>query len=156
MPTNLREYGYPILATILIVGFAFYWFQVRPSIIRHSCSWVLHHTDAVPAKPAQGTPLTQDQTAANQKAISSCDAKYPDPTDQFLHCTVDTHPTALPAGEEWVNFQLPSALGVQQSTPLSIPYPDTYVPAVPAQPATNWWGQASDEQYQFCVQDKGL
>lgn len=38
-----------LLFVILISGVWFYWFQLRPAKIKHDCSWVSAHSDAVPA-----------------------------------------------------------------------------------------------------------
>ena len=36
-----------IIIFILILGFGFYWFQLRPVQIKHDCSWVKKHSDAI-------------------------------------------------------------------------------------------------------------
>ncbi|MDO8557036.1 MAG: hypothetical protein Q7R98_01045 [Candidatus Jorgensenbacteria bacterium] len=37
---------------ILTIAGGFYWFGLRPSIIKSGCAWIEVHYDAVPAKPA--------------------------------------------------------------------------------------------------------
>jgi len=42
-----------IVASILsLSGFAFYWYEIRPAKIKRDCSWIKHHTDAVPERPS--------------------------------------------------------------------------------------------------------
>lgn len=41
------------LLVILIIGGAFYWYEWRPVKIKHDCSWVERHADAVPTNPAR-------------------------------------------------------------------------------------------------------
>ncbi len=42
-----------ILLTILLISGWFYWFQFRPTQIKHDCSWIKRHIDAVPAQEAK-------------------------------------------------------------------------------------------------------
>ena len=35
---KLKEYKYIILITLVVLGFAFYWFQFRPTSIRKECA----------------------------------------------------------------------------------------------------------------------
>lgn len=37
-----------IIIAIVMVGSAFYWYELRPSKIKHDCSWVKKHSDAIP------------------------------------------------------------------------------------------------------------
>jgi hypothetical protein len=53
-----------IIPLIVVVGFGFYWFEWRPSQIRHDCSFVAHHTDAKPAYvPDPNQPIISSDTS---------------------------------------------------------------------------------------------
>lgn len=41
-----------IILLVIVGSTSFYWFQWRPTQIKHACSWVKMHTAAIPAKPA--------------------------------------------------------------------------------------------------------
>jgi hypothetical protein len=43
-----------ILITMITISSIFYWFEWRPAKIKHDCSWVRKHSDAV-------TQITQEQ-----------------------------------------------------------------------------------------------
>ena len=46
---KLKQHKRIIILGLVIIGFVFYWYAVRPPIIKHNCSWVSHHTDIIPA-----------------------------------------------------------------------------------------------------------
>ena len=59
-----------VLITTLVLSIGsllFYWYQVRPSQIKHECSWVKMHDEAKPGRPA----MTKEQLIA-KGIIRSC------------------------------------------------------------------------------------
>lgn len=36
---KLKQYKYIILILLIVLGFIFYWYEIRPAKIRHNCSW---------------------------------------------------------------------------------------------------------------------
>ena len=55
-----------VVAIIFLVGGCFYWYAYRPSKIRHDCSWIKRHTNAVSAKKG----------ASGETDITKCLEKY--------------------------------------------------------------------------------
>lgn len=49
---NKNKVLFILLSLLLTFGW-FYWFQLRPTQIRHDCSWVKRHNDAIPAQEAK-------------------------------------------------------------------------------------------------------
>jgi hypothetical protein len=43
-----HKYFVPGFVVFLLATFIFYWFQLRPSMIKQDCSWVERHQDAIP------------------------------------------------------------------------------------------------------------
>lgn len=127
-----RFYLITIFLIILLptLSGAFYWFQVRPSQIKHECSWVKRHADAIPAKAGK----TETQLKAEGK-LKDC--------------------AAIPASsnnEPGVTFSLlrNNLCYVENAEVIKRNKPQTYVPA------KNWYEKATKEEYTFCLHDKGL
>ena len=104
MNTFLRQNWFKIgllIIGIAIAGGAFYWFQWRPTRIKHDCSWVEGHSDAI-------SEVTQGQydecyngcrIRAEASGIESFDGK-------ILHissfpCSCNQPHPALPAKDWW-------------------------------------------------------
>ncbi|GEM_PF-5524472 len=41
-----------LIMSILTVGLSFWWFEIRPTIIKSQCAWTQRYIDAIPARPA--------------------------------------------------------------------------------------------------------
>lgn len=74
---KFKQYKYIILILIVILGFAFYWFQLRPSEIRKYCSnWAAQYNgtligDGVISIDQSGSRYTTDyQSCLNEKGLS--------------------------------------------------------------------------------------
>ena len=61
-----------ILGLALLAGW-FYWFAYRPARIKHDCSWVKRHKNAIPARPA----MTVEELKAKE-IIVDCDKETED------------------------------------------------------------------------------
>jgi len=101
---KLKEYKYIILISLIVLGAAFYWFEYRPSHIKHVCSWEKKHHDLIPAWPGLTNEEKNTQiTKCNEESNSS---------NQFIRlfadsCIKDVEKDiaprpAVPAWDEWV------------------------------------------------------
>lgn len=114
-----------LLGMFLLVGW-FYWFQYRPAKIRHDCSWVKRHEDAIPAIPSK----TVEELKA-EGLIKDC-KKEPKTNYKYL--------PQLNESCEYFNNQI-----IQK-----------YKSSKPAEPAKDWWEEATEQEYKFCLHNKGL
>lgn len=103
------------VASVLVLGaWSFYWFEYRPSRIRHDCSWVHVEKDAVPAvEPDYSTP-------------------WPD----------DPGPGAT--AYEQYGYELKKSWVQKERN------------GTPGSPAEDYWTAADEDEYKFCLHDKGL
>jgi len=106
-------FGFVSVFVLLSTAGAFYWFQLRPVKIKHDCSWVADHSNAVSAKPE----WTQEQ---------------------YDRCKKDEQ-------DKYNGIIFSGLLGCQS------PHP-----AYAAQPAKDWWRQATSKEYEFCIHEKGI
>lgn len=65
MEKFVKENKNVVIVVIVISGFLFYWFQLRPSNIKKSCSWI---TETIPANAG----VTKDQADINKKIYDKC------------------------------------------------------------------------------------
>jgi hypothetical protein len=59
-----------VIASLTVAG-SFYWYEWRPTQIKHNCSWVKMHTNAIPAQPAILGP-SEEEIKARQDALDNC------------------------------------------------------------------------------------
>ena len=120
---------------LLLTAFIFYWFQWRPSQIKHSCSWVKRTEDAIPERPA----LSEAELKA-KGLLKNCSSLTNDPS------TSDSRVT---------NFfdQLGKRSNCEGNNKWII---EDYKTAKPAKSAREWYVKSTDEEYKFCLRDKGL
>lgn len=121
------------MLTILVISGLFYWFQFRPSKIKHDCSWIAKHEDAVPERPA----MTKEELL-EKGMIQNCDILVDDPID----------PNAI----------IPSmgTRRIQYCKRDTDPVVESYKKTIPAKPAKDWYEPSTDSQYKFCLRDNGL
>ncbi len=62
---KIKQYKYIIIIVLVILGFSFYWFQIRPVVIKKNCSWT---NKVIPAD----TGITKEQAEANKKIYDNC------------------------------------------------------------------------------------
>ncbi len=118
-----------ILLILLLISGCFYWFQIRPSQIKHDCSWIKHTNEAIPAKPAMNEEeLRQKSVLKDCSLLKSLSAE----------------------GNPYAKIGLDSC---EQENRRTI---EEYKIARPAIPAKDWWVQADKDEYSFCLHDKGL
>lgn len=67
MEKFIKENKNAVIVIIIVLGFLFYWFQLRPISIKKDCSWV---TETIPADVG----VTKEQADANKKEFAEkCD-----------------------------------------------------------------------------------
>lgn len=122
---------------LILVGGVFYWFAYRPARIRHDCSWVKQISPAMPAEAA----ITKEDADASQREYNECLGRYPAPIEKqgfdlsaFPGSAID----ALNA-----KYKCDGLLKQER-------------PAAPAKPETEWYREAREKEYDFCIHEKGL
>jgi hypothetical protein len=78
---KLKQYKWLVLFGFVIIAGVFYWYQIRPAIIKHNCSWVKRHEDAKPANPG----VTQAEADINKQKEATCNLKATSAFDR-LNC----------------------------------------------------------------------
>lgn len=118
----------------IIALLLFYWYQVRPSQIKHDCSWVKINHVAVPAYPA----MTKDELLA-KGIITACPSPLPTPIPT---------PGIVPimTSNFWISV-------CDQNNINTI---EKYSKPRAAIPASVSWRKSTDTEYKFCLRDKGL
>ena len=83
----------PISIVILFVlGLAFYWYEWRPTQIRHDCSWVKRHADAIPARLGK---TKEEFDKCEEELVNNPNVRFP-----YLEALSKCGPTAEPAQPE--------------------------------------------------------
>jgi len=118
-----------ILLSLLLISGWFYWFELRPTKIRQECSWVKHTEEAIPAKPA----MTEEQLRING-ILEDC--------NKHNYENAETNRFIRPLREL-----------CESENKKKI---EEYREGKAAVPANEWWVQADEEEYKFCLHDKGL
>lgn len=119
-----------LFLSVIVVGITlFYWLQLRPVQIRHDCSWKKVIEPAKPAYPA----LTEEELKT-KGMIVAC-------------------PTPLPFSATVWDLQQAKASICRENNEKII---NEYSVAREAIPEKENWRQATKEEYQFCLHDKGL
>jgi hypothetical protein len=147
--------GATIIVIILLTGF--YWFQVRPSQIKHDCSWVKMHDNAVPARPA----MTKEELIRNG-IIRSCNneieaLKKVIPDANYKLGDMSVHETFMPSVDGVIRSLFDDPLGeatscIEDGNKVIAAYKNS----IPAIPAKDWYEKATPQEYTFCLHDKGL
>lgn len=124
-----RKYLLVIPLVLIFLGAVFYWYEWRPIQIKHECSWVKKHRDAVPARVGK----TEAQLKAEGK-IKTCP---PTPT--------------LKPGQGYLQQLFESGFcNSDNQKVINENKPQKYIPA------KTWYVKATKEEYNFCIHDKGL
>lgn len=61
---KIKKHKEIFIIALVILGIAFYWFQIRPTSIKKECSWT---TKTIPADPG----VTKEQAEVNNEAFNS-------------------------------------------------------------------------------------
>lgn len=118
-----------VVVLLLITGVSFYWNEIRPAKIKHDCSWVRKTSPAKPAEPA----MTEDQLRA-KGMLEDC--------SRWNFEDVQNNPFM---GTLRKNCESENKKKIED-----------YRYGKAAVPAKEWWVKAEEEEYKFCLHDKGL
>ncbi len=124
-----------MLCFLLIGSFLFYWYQIRPAQIKHECSWIKKHSDAIPARPA----MTETELRT-KGLIRTCPTPTITPAEGYM-----------PLEQRRIFFL--NLFSCENDNKQVIA---EYKNAKPAVPAKDWYEAATKEEYTFCLHDKGL
>lgn len=122
---NLNKWKFIILI-ILIFGGAFYWFQLRPIIIKRNCSWF--------TQMEAGKPMVPELTKEEAERINTKNALIVKKTRMENNCT-----------ENDTDFFCSSSF--------SIVYPHPVIPAEPDKEVTR---NTTKNEYDLCLRHSGL
>lgn len=91
-----------IIIAIVMVGSAFYWYELRPSKIKHDCSWVKKYSGAISEITQEQYDECMDkQTNDRKKDFEDCKGKSGLFCDLFLDSICPKPRNAQPAKDWW-------------------------------------------------------
>ncbi len=138
---------------LIISGVSFYWFEWRPSKIRHDCSWV---KKTIPEKQAD-PGITMEQVEQSKKDFEQCKIKNKTEIDQEKEkCRESDFCKSLEKNMGKYTSEVDRINGVDTQTFSICGRPKEYQEPKPIEPARDEWRQADDAEYKFCLHDKGL
>lgn len=148
---RLNKKALSILLLVGILGLGFYWYQVRPTVIKHNCSWVKMHSDAKPGRPA----MTQAELEA-KGIIRTCKNEF-----ALAHKLAPNYDMSSniepPLFDKSLSFEqihaIWNAMDCRQDGDRVIA---EYKNPINPVSAKDWYEPAATEQYQFCLHDNGL
>ena len=120
-----------LLAIISVSVSLFYWFQLRPAQIKHDCSWVKVIEPAVPAHPA----MTKEELM-KKGLIKPCPTIKPKPISGYYDAAFEKHRAEVLCPNKQII--------------------EKYSKSSEAIPEKINWRKATEEEYRFCLRDKGL
>lgn len=138
-PGSMKKHLLFIAFLLIILFLSFYWFAWRPAQIKHACSWVKWTIAAVPAYPA----MTEAELKA-QGLIKVC--LSPTPT-RIPRTSVEKS-----VANFWNDLNIQPDTCEQNNKKII----DEYSKPREAIPAKEGWDKATDDEYKFCLRDKGL
>ncbi len=127
------------LLITVVITIAFYWYQIRPTKIRHDCSWVKKQTNVIPFHPALSKKELEDKGM-----IKDCGSS-PAPV--------------TPSSSISFEFLLQVRRGAvyyQSCVEDNNKIIRKYIKKQEEIPTKDYWIGATQEQYKFCLHDKGL
>lgn len=125
----------PSIVLLSIIGW-FYWFQWRPTQIKHDCSWVKWTKAMVPSRPA----MTENEV--KEKGLLE-DCTLPTPKPNKISIEVEKF---------WADLNISPETCEQKNKRII----DELSRASEVIPAREGWNKSTDEEYKFCLRDKGL
>lgn len=117
------------LVLLVVFTCVFYWYEYRPTRIRHDCSWVKVVDPVVPAVPA----ITKEDVNEGIKKHNEC---------------MNENKPKYTIGDGKVHFDLSE-----------VHCRDIILsehPLIPEIPENIWYRKASKDEYNFCIYEKGL
>jgi hypothetical protein len=122
-----------VLIVAVVVGAVFYWYELRPSRIKHECSWTEYRVDAQPADFG----VSKEEEARSIDEFDSCAKEYQQKMDSLQKNTWD-----------YINLRAARDMACKERL--------FYREPSPATPERVERREATEEEYQFCLRDKGL
>lgn len=138
---NVNKLGLVLLA-VVITGGLFYWFQLRPAQIKHDCSWVKQTSPFQPAVP----PMNEEELF-KKGIINDCSLSGGAQLLQFANNQTNSNMFVKPVS----GLTIPRSC--EEANQRKI---EEYKNGKPAIPSKEWWIPASEDEYKFCLHDKGL
>lgn len=114
-----------VLIVVAVIGSLFYWYELRPSRIKHECSWVEYKVNAQPADPG----ITREEEALSKERYEACIEN-----DRKRNPPVGGGMRLIPDCEYPVAYKEPSLATLERTETR----------------------EATEEEYRFCLRDKGL
>lgn len=119
-----------IVLILFIISVMFYWFAYRPSKIRHDCSWVRMVNPATIAKPA----ITEEDIKNSQLEYDKCVKELAE---------LNKYNTGYKRIFTNDGIMCDDLLKKER-------------PFIPAKPERIWYKKARENEYNFCIHEKGL
>ncbi len=116
-------------ALVFLISGSFYWFEVRQVRIKHDCSWVKRHSNAVPSRPV----MTAEELKS-KGIIDSCEDGF-----KFYGQFADYNEAVI-----------------EQCEAKNKRLVEEYKQPKRAEPEKDWQVKATKEEYEFCLHDRGL
>lgn len=128
------------VVSFIILGGLFYWYEYRPSRIKHDCSWVKFTEGGQAERPA----LTEAELKA-KGLLKDC-AKLKEQSER------------IPAANSFSTKLLDEAIQKESDNCLADNKwtVEDYKTTKPEIPSKEKWREATSQEYQFCLHDKGL
>lgn len=120
----------------------FYWFEVRPTRIKHDCSWVRKYRQAIPERPA----MSEDELSL-KGMLEDCD-RY-----KSVDSNNDTDSEKNNGIFEFSDWDAELMAACHDRNRVVI---EDYRTIKPEEPAQEWYEKATKKEYDFCLHDKGL
>ncbi len=134
----LKSYRLTIFLVVALLLTAFTWYEIRPSWIKHDCSWIKEIEAGVPAKPS----MTEDELQANNM-LSTCDKPVEQPIQPDMTALERHRITVL-------NDAYDRCLENNRKIVSDYAQPRNAVPEKVS------WRKSNTHEYEFCLRDKGL
>lgn len=135
----MKKY-FPIIIGAAIFGLSlFYWYELRPARIKHDCSWVKRTKEATPERSA----MTEEELKA-KGLLRDCSNIKTDVVTEFFDGIAASNLKTFNKNRQSV---------CEDGNKRII---EDYKISKPAESAEVWYEKAEDEEYKFCLRDKGL
>jgi len=125
---------------VVIGGGLFYWYEYRPSRIKHDCSWVKYMEGGQVERPTLSeNELKEKGLLKDCMKLKEQSEKIPAANSysaKLLNETIQKESDNCLADNKWLI--------------------EDYKSTKPAVPSMEKWRQATSQEYQFCLHDKGL
>lgn len=151
----MKRFVFSSLAIIVILGicsFLFYWYQIRPSQIKHECSWIKRHANAIPGRSA----MTRAELEA-KGIIRTCKEDYALVKKLAPNFDLDNDVVQPYFGNsDYTMKQTQAIWDARSCREDSDKVINEYKNPIKPVSAKDWYEAADKDEYTFCLHDKGL